>query len=215
MRSTASTDPGAHPFLYVKRSICQDGGVHTTPARADTRRRSRRAGESPPPSLHGPGERERERDATWSIGELAAAAGVSARTIRYYEDLGVFPEPARTRGGTRRYGRQWRFYLEGAIALKELGFSLTEIRLIGRLAVGDPLDGAERVEAAQVVAGTQSSLEHRLTTLNRLCDLLARIDQLHRTAPVSARQMARMLSAPEGESQRSGTAPDDQPEETT
>lgn len=37
------------------------------------------------------------------IGELAAALGVNPRTIRYYERIGLLPEPARTSGNYRIY----------------------------------------------------------------------------------------------------------------
>ena len=37
------------------------------------------------------------------IGELAARAGVTTRTIRYYEELGLLPPARRTSGGARRY----------------------------------------------------------------------------------------------------------------
>jgi DNA-binding transcriptional MerR regulator len=36
-----------------------------------------------------------------SIGQLAKEAGVSSRTIRYYEELGILPEPRRSPGGSR------------------------------------------------------------------------------------------------------------------
>jgi DNA-binding transcriptional MerR regulator len=38
-----------------------------------------------------------------TIGKAAALAGVSADTIRYYERLGLFPTPTRTRAGYRVY----------------------------------------------------------------------------------------------------------------
>lgn len=41
--------------------------------------------------------------ATLSPRELAASAGVSTDTLRYYERSGVLPPPARTRAGYRRY----------------------------------------------------------------------------------------------------------------
>lgn len=38
------------------------------------------------------------------IGELAQAAGVSAKTVRYYESIGLLPDPGRTASGYREYG---------------------------------------------------------------------------------------------------------------
>lgn len=39
------------------------------------------------------------------IGELAATVGVNPKTVRYYEAIGLLPEPARTPGGDRTYSR--------------------------------------------------------------------------------------------------------------
>ena len=38
------------------------------------------------------------------VGELAAAVGVTADTVRYYERVGLLPSPARTSAGYRAYG---------------------------------------------------------------------------------------------------------------
>ena len=74
-----------------------------------------------------------------SIGQLAKAAGVSSRTIRYYEELGILPEPRRSPGGTRKYPREYGGYIDVALALKDLGFRLEEVRPLARLAVGPPV----------------------------------------------------------------------------
>jgi DNA-binding transcriptional MerR regulator len=79
-----------------------------------------------------------------SIGQLAALTGVSSRTIRYYEELGILPPPPRTAGGTRKYPGVYRYYVEGALALKEMGFTLDEIRLLGAAALGMPLSARQR-----------------------------------------------------------------------
>src|SRR5260370_527288 len=71
-----------------------------------------------------------------SIGQLAKAAGVSSRTIRYYEELGILPEPRRSPGGTRKYPRGYRGYIDTALALTNLGFRLEEINRLVQLALG-------------------------------------------------------------------------------
>ncbi len=61
------------------------------------------------------------------IGELAAEAGVNAKTIRYYETRGLLPPPPRTEAGYRIYGEgdleRLRFILKG----RAIGLSLAEI----------------------------------------------------------------------------------------
>jgi DNA-binding transcriptional MerR regulator len=107
-----------------------------------------------------------------SIGQLAALTGVSSRTIRYYEELGILPQPRRSPGGTRKYTRDYRFYVEGALALKELGFRLEEIELIGRVALGQPVSGEQRTQVAELVRENMRTLEHKIKVLNRLREVL-------------------------------------------
>ncbi|MGW1553897.1 MerR family DNA-binding transcriptional regulator, partial [Streptomyces sp. NPDC002346] len=40
------------------------------------------------------------------IGELATQAGLSTKTIRFYEEAGLLPAPPRTSGGYRDYPEQ-------------------------------------------------------------------------------------------------------------
>jgi DNA-binding transcriptional MerR regulator len=107
-----------------------------------------------------------------SIGALARETGVSQRTIRYYEELGILPAPTRSAGGTRRYPVDYKFYIEGALMLKDLGFSLEEIKLVGRLGLGARLTGAERKRALSVIDEKMQALEHRIKVLDRLHRLL-------------------------------------------
>ena len=39
-----------------------------------------------------------------TIGTLAKKTGTKVQTIRYYEQIGLLPEPGRSAGGQRRYG---------------------------------------------------------------------------------------------------------------
>ena len=113
-----------------------------------------------------------------SVGQLAAVTKVSSRTIRYYEELDILPPPPRSPRGTRKYPPEYRFYVEGALALKELGFSLDEIRLLGRLALGRPMSESDRGVTKEVLRAKTSTLERRIKVLQRLRDLVR--DQEHR-----------------------------------
>ncbi len=103
-----------------------------------------------------------------SIGQLAKAAGVSSRTIRYYEELGILPEPRRSPGGTRKYPREYRGYIDTALALKDLGFRLEEIKPLARLALGRSVSAGQRDIAARLVDERIESLGRQVAVLRRL-----------------------------------------------
>lgn len=62
-----------------------------------------------------------------SIGQLAKKAQVKAETIRYYERLGLTPEPLRRDSGYRQYPKEIVARIQFIKRAKELGFSLREI----------------------------------------------------------------------------------------
>lgn len=64
------------------------------------------------------------------IGELAKAAGVTTKAIRYYESIGVLEEPARTSSGYRSYGSSAAERLDFVRQAQSSGLSLAEIRSI-------------------------------------------------------------------------------------
>jgi DNA-binding transcriptional MerR regulator len=103
-----------------------------------------------------------------SIGQLAKAAGVSSRTIRYYEELGILPEPRRSPGGTRKYPREYSGYIAAALALKDLGFRLDEVRPLARLAAGRSVSQGQRDAAARLVEDKIEALARQVTVLRRL-----------------------------------------------
>ncbi|MER7794051.1 MerR family transcriptional regulator [Streptomyces sp. NPDC097640] len=64
--------------------------------------------------------------AQWTIGELAAATGVPASKIRYWERKGLLPAPERS-GGQRRYAPQAAERIARLRLCQEVGFTLEEI----------------------------------------------------------------------------------------
>jgi len=64
-----------------------------------------------------------------TISEIARKAGVAATTLRYYEQIGLVPAPARL-GGQRRYDDAILARLDVIGLCKSAGFSLEEIQLL-------------------------------------------------------------------------------------
>jgi cob(I)alamin adenosyltransferase len=96
-------------------------------------------------------------DEEMTIGALAAAAGVTARTIRHYESAGLLDAPERSVGGHRRYRSGELDRLRRILVLRRCGFGLESIqRLLDAPSTGDALALArrqlERSEVELVVA---------------------------------------------------------------
>ena len=107
-----------------------------------------------------------------SIGTLGQRTGTKVQTIRYYEQIGLMPEPGRTEGGQRRYGAVELDRLAFIRHARQLGFSLEAIRELLDLS-----DSPER-SCAQVDAVAQRQLkavEVRIARLEALRTELSRM----------------------------------------
>src|SRR3954470_22251786 len=101
-----------------------------------------------------------ERDRTWSIAEVADEFGVTHRTVRHYEELGLI-SPER-RGTARVYHRRDRTRLSLILRGKRLGFPLEEIRTI--------------IDLYDVPRGRRSQLEYVVSQIDeRRADLEQRL----------------------------------------
>lgn len=100
--------------------------------------------------------------------DLARRTGCNLETIRYYEKIGIMPEPPRTVSGYRIYDEthvaRLRFILRG----RELGFSIEELRGLLRL----------------VDRGTQTCAEVKALTEQHLTEVRAKIADLKRIEKV-------------------------------
>ena len=94
-------------------------------------------------------------DELLTIGELARRAGRRPSSIRYYEQIGVLPEPARV-GGQRRYRPDAVRALEVIDTARRAGLSLAEIRAVLGAGPGeaDAMPEFRRIAAGRLAAVT-------------------------------------------------------------
>ena len=68
-------------------------------------------------------------EATLSIGEVARRAGLETSALRYYESIGLLPEPDRE-SGRRRYEERVFDRLAAIALARRAGFTLAEVRTL-------------------------------------------------------------------------------------
>jgi DNA-binding transcriptional MerR regulator len=99
----------------------------------------------------------------WKIGELAAATGLTVRTLHHYDEIGLLVPSERTQPGYRLYGEHDVRRLYEIRALRDLGIPLSEIP--------DALD----VDVRATLARHLQRVEQDLQRQRRLQSLLQRI----------------------------------------
>jgi MerR family transcriptional regulator, redox-sensitive transcriptional activator SoxR len=94
-----------------------------------------------------------------TIGEIANRAGVAASTIRYYESIGLLPEPVREHG-QRRYDESVLGKLGFIGVAQSAGFSLDEIgEMVERIDGGDGMADSMRTQSAKKLEEVEALLE--------------------------------------------------------
>ncbi len=107
-----------------------------------------------------------------NIGEAAKASGVSAKMIRHYESVGLFPQAARTESGYRQYTDKEISTLRFVRQSRDLGFSIEQIReLLG-------LWQDRRRPSRQVRALAQAHIEELDEKLEELQSMKATLEHL-------------------------------------
>ena len=104
---------------------------------------------------------------TLTIGQVAKEAGIHKETIRYYQGLGLVPEPARPPRSVRRYGPSTVARLQFIKRAQELGFTLEEIRRLLLLEDGQNCGATRRLAEHKLAL-----IKRRITDLNRMRRLL-------------------------------------------
>jgi MerR family copper efflux transcriptional regulator len=125
-------------------------------------------------------------DEHYQIGEVADSVGLSLRTIRYYEEIGLVAPSGRTEGGFRLYTDTDVDRLRLVKALKPVGMSLETM--------GELLEAADQVAESTKVdrSDAESRLEAVLVVAMERCDELEdRLVEARRALKELAGQPAR------------------------
>lgn len=118
-------------------------------------------------------------ESIYRIGELARKAGVTARTVRYYESLGLLKSQDRQDGSQRHYTDEDLVYLTRIIQLKNYGLSLDEIAEIIRLGNEDSTGQKRRLELIKQYRKLLSrEIQHLNAVKALISDLTWHVEQL-------------------------------------
>lgn len=113
------------------------------------------------------------------IGELAGQAGLNPKTIRFYEQIGLLPAPARTSGNYRDYTAEDTRRLRFVKSAQHLGLTLDEIReVLGFAERGEPPCGFVRDRLHAEVTAIDARIRELHVLRAELVDLQAKADRL-------------------------------------
>ncbi|QHW34034.1 MerR family transcriptional regulator [Paenibacillus rhizovicinus] len=106
---------------------------------------------------------------TWKVGELAKLTGLTVRTLRFYDNIGLFSPSAFSDSGHRLYDERDIARLHQILALKELNLSLDEVRAV--------LSGGE-YSPADIVAQQMARVKETIRVQQKLLGELEHVSSL-------------------------------------
>jgi DNA-binding transcriptional MerR regulator len=116
-------------------------------------------------------------ETTYSITDLARAFGVTARTLRFYEEQGLLTP--RRKGARRLYSERERVRLLLIVKGRRLGFSLAECRDIIDLYDGEATEAPQLHRLIETIRTRRAAFQAQLQTLHQT---LADLDQVEAEA---------------------------------
>jgi DNA-binding transcriptional MerR regulator len=114
-------------------------------------------------------------DPRWTISQLAEEFGVTLRTIRHYEDVGLL-SPGR-RGTVRVFDTRQRIRLQLVLRGKRLGFSLPEIATIVNMYDEQPGEAGQLQYLLDQIEVRRGELEQMRRDIEQTMGELARVEQ--------------------------------------
>ena len=108
-----------------------------------------------------------------TIGEVARRAGMRTSALRYYESVGLLPEPRRVYGGHRRYDESVLELLSVLQMAQQAGFSIAEMHvLVAGFPPGTPASERWQLLAQKKLSEVEAVIVHAQQTKRLLEGLL-------------------------------------------
>lgn len=104
----------------------------------------------------------------WAIAEICERTGLSPRTVRYYEEIGLLPGVRRSKGGRRVYGPDELERLGFVSRLKALGLSLSEIGELNAVYAIGGSTGAMLARLKDLLAIHAADVDRRIAEMSDL-----------------------------------------------
>ena len=115
------------------------------------------------------------------MGDLTERAGVTPRTIRYYESIGLLPRGEREGNGHHFYNEETLARLRKIDQLKKLGLSLEEIGEVIDLYFTDPSGVRPKIAVLVILRRHLVEAQQKIGALQQFCaDIQANIDRFER-----------------------------------
>jgi DNA-binding transcriptional MerR regulator len=115
------------------------------------------------------------------IGELTERAGVTQRTVRYYESIGLLPPGEREGHGHHYYTEEALARLRKIDQLKKLGLSLEEIGEVIDLYFIDPSGVQPKQKVLAMLRKHLAEADHKIDSLQQFrAELQANIERFER-----------------------------------
>ncbi|MFE5317650.1 MerR family transcriptional regulator [Paenibacillus sp. NPDC056579] len=108
-------------------------------------------------------------DRQWKVGELAKLTGLTVRTLRFYDQIGLFSPSDQTESGHRLYNESDLSRLQQIVSLKELGLSLDEVKSV--------LDGGQ-YSPLEIVTMQMERIQEQIKLQQKVLEQLEHVSKL-------------------------------------
>lgn len=123
----------------------------------------------------------------WKVGDLAKLTGLTVRTLRFYDQIGLFSPSNQSESGHRLYNESDLSRLQQILSLKEMGLSLEEVKSV--------LNG-EQISPLEIVNLQMARIKEQIKLQQKLLEQLQHVSKsMQGRAPLTVEHFTTLLQA--------------------